>query len=627
MRTFLVIPLLAIAPLAIAQNVGINSTGAAPAASAMLDVESTNSGVLVPRLALTATNVAAPVAAPAASLLVFNTATAGVAPNNVTPGYYYWNGVQWVRMAGSNDAWLLTGNAGTNPATNFIGTTDAQPWLIKTGGGAAANERIRVLATGQTVVNNTGQGTNTNDVFSVYANGTTNGSTVNTAALGTRGINGYTSTGFGTSGWTSGTTATTYGVFGSATAATGTANAIRGEAFSVNGLAVVGIANTSAGAVPTTTNARGVVGQVNGTLAGTALAIGTQGIINATMTTGDARGVNGSSPSDNGLGVAGFATTAAASGFPDGVYGQAVVGTGFGVEGFNGAATGTGAIFTGNNAGGNFLTNGSGIAVNGNGVGTFSIAKTAASGNGVVGVGNNLLASIFTPAVGSGVVGTGSNYGVVGFATTTQLTNPNNNSAFNGVAASAGGYFEVQAGGVAQTWAYVGVRDNLSMNRKIIGPGTVNTVVRDLEGRNVALSCPEAPENLFQDFGSGQLVNGRAHVELDPILTKNIVVSASHPLRVFVQLEGECNGVYVSNKSATGFDVTELAGGSSNAPFTWTITANRADEVNPDGTIARYSDERFAPAPVAVDRVAHGTRDKPSKPRDPATGMEVTSGR
>src|SRR5204862_2466088 len=28
-------------------------------------------------------------------------------------------------------AWLLTGNAGTNPSTNFIGTTDAQPLYFK----------------------------------------------------------------------------------------------------------------------------------------------------------------------------------------------------------------------------------------------------------------------------------------------------------------------------------------------------------------------------------------------------------------------------------------------------------------------------------------------------------------
>jgi hypothetical protein len=61
-------------------------------------------------------------------------------------------------------------------------------------------------------------------------------------------------------------------------------------------------------------------------------------------------------------------------------------------------------------------------------------------------------------------------------------------------------------------------------------------------------------------------------------------------------LEGDCKGVYVANKSQHGFDVIELAGGTSNAAFSWSIVANRADEVLSDGSIAPYSSERFAPA-------------------------------
>jgi hypothetical protein len=66
-----------------------------PDTSAMLDVYSSSKGLLAPRLALTATNVAAPVTNPATSLLVYNTATAGTAPNNVLPGFYYWTGSRW----------------------------------------------------------------------------------------------------------------------------------------------------------------------------------------------------------------------------------------------------------------------------------------------------------------------------------------------------------------------------------------------------------------------------------------------------------------------------------------------------------------------------------------------------
>ena len=45
---------------------------------------------------------------------------------------------------GSLDAWSLTGNAGTDPTTNFIGTTDAQDWVVKTNN----SERMRVTSGG-----------------------------------------------------------------------------------------------------------------------------------------------------------------------------------------------------------------------------------------------------------------------------------------------------------------------------------------------------------------------------------------------------------------------------------------------------------------------------------------------
>lgn len=59
--------------LVFGQNVGINTTGAAPHASAMLDVDANNRGLLIPRVSLTDVTVAAPVTSPATGLLVYNT--------------------------------------------------------------------------------------------------------------------------------------------------------------------------------------------------------------------------------------------------------------------------------------------------------------------------------------------------------------------------------------------------------------------------------------------------------------------------------------------------------------------------------------------------------------------------
>lgn len=127
--------------------VGVGTS--APDASAQLQVLAANKGLLIPNIALSATNLAAPVTAPATSLLVYNTATAGVSPNNVMPGFYYWNGTAWVKLdiaasGGGGGDWHLSGNAGTVAANNFIGTTDNIDFVTRTNN----IERMRVTSAG-----------------------------------------------------------------------------------------------------------------------------------------------------------------------------------------------------------------------------------------------------------------------------------------------------------------------------------------------------------------------------------------------------------------------------------------------------------------------------------------------
>ena len=136
----------------IAQNVGIASGSIVPDASSILEIRATDKGLLIPRVALTSILDVATITSPATSLLVYNTNTAGVSPNNVTPGYYYWTGSQWARIfsgAQSND-WTLVGNAGTVAGTNFIGTTDAVDWVVKTNN----TEHVRVTSAGNVGIDN-----------------------------------------------------------------------------------------------------------------------------------------------------------------------------------------------------------------------------------------------------------------------------------------------------------------------------------------------------------------------------------------------------------------------------------------------------------------------------------------
>jgi len=89
---------------------GIGTT--TPDASARLEVAATNKGFLPPRVSLSATNSASPITNPATGLVIFNTATAGTTPNNVLPGYYYWDGSKWNGLV---DQGSLNSFSGFNP--------------------------------------------------------------------------------------------------------------------------------------------------------------------------------------------------------------------------------------------------------------------------------------------------------------------------------------------------------------------------------------------------------------------------------------------------------------------------------------------------------------------------------
>ena len=113
-------------------QVGIGTT--TPNPSARLDITATNKGLLMPRIALTGTGDITTIPAPATSLLIYNTATAGIGKTAVTPGFYFYSGTAWSPLTTSGTTaaggWSTTGNAGTD-ANSFIGTTDNQPLKFK----------------------------------------------------------------------------------------------------------------------------------------------------------------------------------------------------------------------------------------------------------------------------------------------------------------------------------------------------------------------------------------------------------------------------------------------------------------------------------------------------------------
>lgn len=167
-----------------------------------------------------------------------------------------------------------------------------------------------------------------------------------------------------------------------------------------------------------------------------------------------------------------------------------------------------------------------------------------------------------------------------------------------------GGYFNGNQ--TTGDYAYVGLNYR-GTDYKIVGAGSVSTIVKDTKGHERILFCPEAPEILFEDYGVAKLVNGEAIVSIDPIFAKNIVVNEKHPLKVFIQLEGDCKGVYVTNKSQNSFTVKELGGGNSNISFSWHIVANRADSKDNSGNVdSKHEGVRFPYGPKKLKTLKYG---------------------
>jgi hypothetical protein len=107
-----------------------------------------------------------------------------------------------------------------------------------------------------------------------------------------------------------------------------------------------------------------------------------------------------------------------------------------------------------------------------------------------------------------------------------------------------------------------------------VAKGTKSAVVPLKNGTEVKLFAMESPQNWFEDFGSASLVGGVATVAIDPKFSQT--VNAKLDYHVFLTPNGDCHGLYVTQKTPTSFEVRELGGGQSNVAFDYRIIALRA---------------------------------------------------
>jgi hypothetical protein len=213
--------------------------------------------------------------------------------------------------------------------------------------------------------------------------------------------------------------------------------------------------------------------------------------------------------------------------------------------------------------------------------GQIGFAGVSTGGYGVYGQSDDSDAVVGVTGSGGGVAGfSTSGSGVEGSSSSSYGVFGQSNSNFGvvGVSTSGNGVYGLTS--TASQSGVLGTQENSSGNWALFGFGNIgatgtksSVVAVDNGARQVALYAVEAPGVWFEDYGSGHLVSGVATVKIDPAYAQTVNTRVEY--HVYVTPDGECEGLYVTARTASGFEVRELHQGKSNVAFDYRIIALR----------------------------------------------------
>jgi hypothetical protein len=339
--------------------------------------------------------------------------------------------------------------------------------------------------------------------------------------------------------------------------------------------------------------------------------LGTDNTFTAPQTITAATGNALSATSSNSSGSAVYALNTAATGINGGLVAQATSPQSSGVSGIGGYFGVTGNVNT--SAAGAAAVYGISNGMTGQTMGVYGLNYSTTDGAAGV-IGNAIGSSGRTYGVfgenanlaGIGVFGLGVNPSVTGIGSgahgvwgDTEGVNGSGAGVAGSAGDGAGGEFYNNSNSVPTLYVYnlgsggttgSGVKQSpllleayggntgkgctIDVGGTLNCDGTVAAVVpTDSGARKVSLYSVQSPENWFEDASSGQLINGSAHIDLDPTFAQT--VNSGIEYHVFLTPKGDSEGLYVSNETPQGFEVHEQHNGRSNIAFDYRIMAKR----------------------------------------------------
>lgn len=165
----------------------------------------------------------------------------------------------------------------------------------------------------------------------------------------------------------------------------------------------------------------------------------------------------------------------------------------------------------------------------------------------------------------------------------------------------------------------------LESDGDVITSGRLVELVRSAQGADVETYAATSRQMTVQISGTVSLVNGHADVrfaDIDPSFTGIVDVNPTY--RALVTPYGATGALYVANRTADGFSITESGAASTGVSVDWLVIATRRDYA-PAADAAVPVTPEASPASSPVVDAGSGSESSPSELATPSVDSEIPS--